>query len=445
MDVIMPQLGETVAEGVVTKWYKKVGDAVKADEVLFDVETDKVSTEIPAQATGVVAEILVQEGVTAKVGERLAVIRESQAAAAAPTTAPLAAAISADGTGAQRISPTAAHASEIAKPPLVPSEGAQARLSPVVRKLMSEHALSPGEIQGTGRDGRITREDVTSHVAKRGEQPESRTMPPVTPVTRAPQTPSERIEPTAPSALKPALTGSPGQVLPLNAVRKRVAENMTRSWTTVPHVLQVVEADFFRVEQARRELGAAWKEREGHSLTYLPFVVRALSIALGRYPKLNSTFGSDTITVQRRINIGIAVDMNFEGLMVPVVKDVPNKSLPQLAREINDLAGRARAGKLKPDELTEGTYTITNNGAYSTVITAPIINQPQVAILSTDAVRKKPVVIESPEGDSIAVRPVGVLAQSFDHRAVDGAYAAAFLRELKLIIETRSWSQDLQS
>jgi 2-oxoglutarate dehydrogenase E2 component (dihydrolipoamide succinyltransferase) len=442
MDVIMPQLGETVAEGVVTKWYKKVGDAVKADEVLFDVETDKVSTEIPAQATGVVAEILVQEGVTAKVGERLAVIRESQAAAAAPTTAPLAAAISADGTGAQRISPSAVHASEIAKPPLVPNEGAQARLSPVVRKLMSEHALSPGEIQGTGRDGRITREDVTSHVAKRGQQPESRTMPPV---TRAPQTPSERIEPTAPAALKPALTGSPGQVFPLNAVRKRVADIMARSWTSVPHVLQVVEADFFRVEQARRDLGSAWREREGHSLTYLPFVVRAVSIALSRYPKLNSTFGGESITLQRRINIGIAVDMNFEGLVVPVVKDVPNKSLPQLAREINDLAARARAGKLKPDELTEGTYTITNNGAYGTVITAPIINQPQVAILSTDAVRKKPVVVESPEGDSIAIRPLGVLAQSFDHRAVDGAYAAAFLRELKLIIETRSWSQDLQS
>ncbi|MGZ5092602.1 MAG: dihydrolipoamide acetyltransferase family protein [Burkholderiales bacterium] len=442
MDVIMPQLGETVAEGVVTKWYKKVGDAVKADEVLFDVETDKVSTEIPAQATGVVAEILVQEGVTAKVGERLAVIRESEAAAAASTTAPLIPSVSADGTGAQRISPTSVHASEIAKPPLVPNEGAQARLSPVVRKLMSEHALSPGEIRGTGRDGRITREDVTSHVAKRGQQPESRTM---RPETRAPQTPSERIEPTAPSALKPVTAGSPGQVLPLNPVRKRVAENMTRSWTSVPHVLQVVEADFFRVEQARRDLGAAWKEREGHSLTYLPFVVRAVSIALGRYPKLNSTFGGDMITVQRRINIGIAVDMNFEGLMVPVVKDVPNKSLPQLAREINDLARRARAGKLKPDELTEGTYTISNNGAYNTVITAPIINPPQVAILSTDAVRKKPVVIESPEGDSIAVRPVGVLAQNFDHRAVDGAYAAAFLRELKLIIETRSWSQDLQS
>jgi 2-oxoglutarate dehydrogenase E2 component (dihydrolipoamide succinyltransferase) len=170
-----------------------------------------------------------------------------------------------------------------------------------------------------------------------------------------------------------------------------------------------------------------------------------VSIALGRYPKLNSTFNGDGIVLQRRINIGIAVDMNFEGLMVPVVKDVPNKSLPQLARDINDLAVRARAGKLKPDELSEGTYTITNNGAYGTVITAPIINSPQVAILSTDTVRKKPVVVEGSEGDSIAIRPVGVLAQSFDHRAVDGAYAAAFLRELKLIIETRSWSQDLQS
>ena len=210
-------------------------------------------------------------------------------------------------------------------------------------------------------------------------------------------------------------------------------------------MLQVAEADFHRIEQARRELGSHWKTREGFSLTYLPFVARAVSIALGKYPKLNAVFGGEKLTLQPRINLGIAVDMNFEGLMVPVVKDVPNKSLPQLAREINDLASRARAGKLKPDELTEGTYTITNNGAYGTVITAPIINQPQVAILSTDSVRKKPVVIEGPEGDSLAIRPIGVLAQSFDHRAVDGAYAAAFLRELKRVIETRNWSQDLSA
>jgi 2-oxoglutarate dehydrogenase E2 component (dihydrolipoamide succinyltransferase) len=236
-----------------------------------------------------------------------------------------------------------------------------------------------------------------------------------------------------------------GQAQPLGTVRQRVAENVLKSWTSVPHVLQVVEADFHRIEQARRELGAAWKTREGYSLTYLPFVARAVAIALGRYPRLNATFGGERLTLQRHINIGIAVDVNFEGLMVPVVKDVPDKSLPQIAREINDLAVRARAGNLKPDEMTEGTYTITNNGAYGTVITAPIINQPQVAVLSTDSVRKKAVVIEAPEGDSIAIRPVGVLAQSFDHRAVDGAYAASFLRELKLIIETRLWTQDLQS
>jgi pyruvate dehydrogenase E2 component (dihydrolipoamide acetyltransferase) len=247
-------------------------------------------------------------------------------------------------------------------------------------------------------------------------------------VTHAPDTP-QSIAPTGPQ--------------PLNGVRKRVAENMAKSWTSVPHVLQVVEADFFRIEQARREVGAQWKKRESFGLTYLPFVLHAVALALGRYPRLNATFGGDRVTLERRVNIGVAVDLNFEGLMVPVVKDVPTKSLPQIARELNDLAVRARAGKLKPDDLTEGTYTITNNGAFGTVITAPIINTPQVAILSTDSVRKKPVVIEGPEGDSIAIRPVGVLAQSFDHRAIDGAYAAAFLRELKLIIETRLWTQDI--
>lgn len=421
MDVIMPQLGETVAEGVVTKWYKKVGDAVKADELLFDVETDKVATEIPSPAAGVVAEILVDEGATVKVGERLCVIRESGAAAAKPGKGPLAPSAEANGAGAQRISPTAEHAAEIAKPPLTPPPaGAQAQLSPVVRRMIAEHGLDPADIRGRGREGRITRDDVTSHLASAARRAGEPRRAPVAP---------------APGA----------QSQPLNAVRKRVAENMLKSWTSVPHVMQAVEADFHRVEHARREHGADWKTREGFGLTYLPFVARAVSIALGRYPKLNAAFAGDRLVVERRVNLGVAVDMNFEGLIVPVLKDVPGKSLPQIARELNDLAARARAGKLKPDELTEGTYTITNNGAYGTVITAPIVNTPQVAILSTDAVRKKPVVVEGPDGDAIAIRPIGVLVQSFDHRAVDGAYAAAFLRELKLIIETRHWAQDLDS
>lgn len=419
----MPQLGETVAEGTVTKWYKKVGDTIKVDETLFDVETDKVSTEIPSPVAGVVDEILIDEGVTAKVGVRLAVIRESGTAKSV-TAAPTALAASAVSTPSAPVKAAAIVSS--------PRANAADRLSPVVRRLIAEHNLDFTKIPGTGRDGRITREDVTAFIA--GGAAKSSVAAPVAAASTAVA--------AAPVAM-PA--GQAGEKIPLNSVRKRVAENMAKSWTTAPHVLQVAEADFFRIEQARREYGDAWKKREGFTLTALPFVMRAVSIALAKYPRLNAIFGGDSITLAKRINIGIAVDLNFDGLMVPVVKDVPNKSLPQLAREINDLALRARAGKLKPDELTEGTYTISNNGSFGTVITAPIINVPQVAIMSTDAVRKKPVVIESPEGDSIAVRPVGVLAQSFDHRAVDGAYSAAFLREVKTIVETRQWTQDLQA
>ncbi|MDH5535378.1 MAG: 2-oxo acid dehydrogenase subunit E2, partial [Betaproteobacteria bacterium] len=256
------------------------------------------------------------------------------------------------------------------------------------------------------------------------------------------QVPLVRTEAPAPYVVTPA--GGQKRI-PLNSVRRRTAEHMAKSWTTAPHVLQVVEADYHRVEQARRSLGEQWKKREGFALTYLPFVARAVSIALGKFPNLNATFDGDSLVVHQRINLGVAVDLGGDGLVVPVVTDVPNKSLPQIAREINELAQKARSNRLRPDDLTEGTYTITNNGAFGTVITAPIINQPQVAILSTDGVRKKPVVIEGPDGDSIAIRPVGVLAQAFDHRAVDGAYSAAFLREVKAAIESRDWIQALSS
>ena len=413
MDVIMPQLGETVTEGVVTKWHKKVGDTVKADEMLFDVETDKVSTEIPAPVAGVIAAILVEEGVTAKVGAPLAVIneggtaapavkRERVAAAKQAAAAPVAVAVS-----ARRFAP--ANAGE--------------RLSPVVRRLIAEHQLNPADIKGSGRDARITREDVQGYLAQRGTRGEGM----VKTQTRAPYT-------------------VPGQTRkPLNNIRKRTAERLARSWATIPHVLQAIEVDFLGVEQARQIAGGAWKAREGFTLTYLPFIARAVSVALAKFPLLNASLDGDDLVLHSRINIGIAVDLNFDGLVVPVVKDVPDKSLPQLAREINDLAQRARNNRLAPDEFSGGTYTLSNSGVFGTLITAPIINQPQVAILSTDGVKKKPVVIESDAGDSIVIRPVGVLAQTFDHRAVDGAYSAAFLREVKTILETRDWERALKA
>ena len=413
MEVIMPQLGETVAEGVVTKWHKKVGDAVKADEMLFDVETDKVSTEIPAPVSGIITEILVQEGVTAKVGVSLAVIQESGGATASSVVTK-AVAIAA---------PAPAHvAVAVSARRFAPADAAE-RLSPVVRRLIAEHQLNPTDITGTGRDGRITREDVQGYIAQQG--------------TRGPL--AGRIEPPAVYA--------PGKQTrkPLNNIRKRTAGHLAKSWVAVPHVLQAIEVDFMRVDQARSAAGAAWKAREGFSLTYLPFIARAVSVALAKFPLLNASLDGDDLVLHGNINIGIAVDLNFEGLVVPVVKDVPNKSLPQLAREINDLAQRACSNRLKPDELSGGTYTLSNSGVFGTLITAPIITQPQVAILSTDGVQKKPVVIESDSGDSIAIRPVGVLAQSFDHRAVDGAYSGAFLREVKTVLETRDWTQALNA
>ncbi len=402
----MPQLGETVAEGTVTKWYKKVGDAVKADEALFDVETDKVSTEIPAPVAGVIAEILVQEGATAKVGTRLAVIREAGGQAARPAAAAVAAPAAASVSAGSAAS--------------APGD-ARTRLSPVVSRLIAEHGLDARTITGTGRDGRITREDVLAHVAQRGTaRPAARTQEP------------------APYAVAGA------ESVPLTGIRKRTAEHMAKSWATVPHVMQAVEADFSGVDRARRPAAEQWKQREGFALTYLPFIARAVTAALARYPRLNASFGGDHLVLHRRVNLGIAVDLEREGLLVPVVKDASAKSLVELARAINDLAARAREHRLKPDDMTEGTYTITNNGAGGTLVTAAIINTPQVAILSTDAVRKRAVVVESGGKDEVAVRPVGVLAQSFDHRAVDGAYSAAFLQEVKTIIETRDWQLEIK-
>jgi 2-oxoglutarate dehydrogenase E2 component (dihydrolipoamide succinyltransferase) len=418
----MPQLGETVAEGVVTKWYKKVGDTVKADDTLFDVETDKVSTEIPAQANGVITEILVQEGVTAKVGARLAVIREA-GEAAAPQAA---AAKAAPATPAVSAPAPSAFTTAVAAPSHFGKASAADRLSPVVRRLIAEHQLNPASIRGSGRDGRITREDVLAVIGGGAAAAVSPGRGPL-------------------SAPAPMVLGAGDTRKPMNSVRKKTAQHLQKSWQSAPHVLQATEVDYSKVELARSVAGAAWKARERFSLTYLPFIARAVSVALAKFPLLNASLDGDDLVIHSRINIGIAVDLGFDGLVVPVVKDVPNKSLPQIAREISDLAQRARANKLKPDELSGGTYTLSNSGVFGTLITAPIINQPQVAILSTDGVRKKPVVIESEQGDSIAIRPVGVLAQTFDHRALDGAYSAAFLREVKTVLESRDWVQALNA
>ena len=405
MDVVMPQLGETVKEGTVTAWHKKVGDPVEQGELLFEVSTDKVDTEIPAPASGVVSALLVPVGQTVSVGTALAVIDEpgKPRVLTRPTT-----------TEAEAMRPPspgrfeqaqALEGGEVPKARLGHRES-DSLLSPVVRKLIAEHHLDPTEIAGTGAAGRITRSDVLAYLDKR----------------------------------KAAQASGDRQKVLLSRIRKRTAEQMALSWKNIPHVLQAVEVDFQAVEQARTAHAAAWKTREGWSLTYLPFVAHAVCAAIGDFPVLNATFAGDALLLNPRINLSIAVDLGEEGLIAPVVKDAHRKSLPELSRAIHALIEKARARQLAPDDMTEGTYTLSNSGSFGTLLTAPIINPPQVAILSIDGVARKPVAVEGPGGETIAIRPIGVLAQSFDHRALDGAHSAAFLRRLKSILETRDWS-----
>ena len=431
MDILMPQLGETVAGGTVTKWYKKVGDTVRADEPLFDVETDKVATEIPAQANGVVAEIRVDAGQTVKVGTCVAVIRGANEVAVSPATEPTVTEI-ASASSPMHASPGRDAAA---------SRDRQQKLSPVVRRLLAEHRVLPGEIRGTGRDGRVMRDDVLNHVKRR--QPAAVS----TPVAAIAPTP-----PSFPTHAAPAVQSQPAStiaigtddiVVPLNTIRRRSAAAMARAWQAVPHVLQAVEADYSRIEAARRAAGDAWREREGYSLTYLPFLAWAVTQALLRHEQLNARIDGDNLIVAKRVHLGIAVDLDHDGLVVPVIRDAQDRSVLGMAREIRRLSTGARTNKLTPDDFGTPTYTISNSGVFGTMITAPIVNPPQVAILSTDGVTKKPVVVESETGDSIAIRPIGVLAQSFDHRAVDGAYSAAFLKTLKRIVEERMWVGDV--
>lgn len=407
----MPQLGETVTEGTVSAWHKKAGDLVKADEILLDVETDKVATEITAPVSGTIAEIVVQAGETVDVGTVLAVIEE--AGRPEPAGAPAEAEQSASVAVPPERSTTAGPVGG-ARAASNPRDGDAPPLSPAVRRLLAEHGIAVEALVGTGKDGRITKGDVLEFI--------------------------ERQSGTG----KPAPAASPaGGVKPFTRIRKVTAERMVQSKATSAHVLQAVEVDFSAVERVRAGLKDDWKKRHGFSLTYLPFISHAVCATLREFPDLNSSVRDDGLVLHGEAHLAIAVDLGAEGLVAPVIRSAGSLSVQELAQAINRLSSQARARQLKNDQLSGGSYTISNSGTFGTLITAPVINQPQVAILSVDGIRKRPVVVESAVGDAIAIRPVGILAQSFDHRAVDGAYSAAFLSSLRQRLEGREWSADL--
>jgi pyruvate dehydrogenase E2 component (dihydrolipoamide acetyltransferase) len=470
----MPQLGETVTEGTITKWLKSVGDQVARDEPLFEVSTDKVDSEVPSPAEGVLTEILVEEGDTVDVGVRLAVIGDGPgsngaAPAAVESTPPPSPQPAAQPTPPPQVTPTAVveptdqptadrpadrpTADTGADTPAAGPVGAPTTpvggsgdglvLSPVVRRLLDEHDIDPSTVTGTGLGGRITRGDVEAVIAQ-GPAPGfgngSGEPAPVPSIAARPQsTDTQRSERST-----RAPTAANDEIIPFTNIRRRTAEHMVRSKATSAHTLMVKEIDYERVEQVRRSHGERFKADEGFSLSYLPFAARAAVEALAEFPHLNASVGDDALIIHHDINLGIAVDLDNEGLIVPVVHNAEELNLLGMARRIRDVAERARTKRLSLDDISGGTFSITNAGPFGTLITGAIINQPQVAILSTDGVTRKPVVVALADGtESIAIHSVGLVAMTFDHRAVDGAYVARYLARLSEVLNDRDWSGEL--
>lgn len=402
--IIMPQLGETVAEGKILAWYKSIGDDVKVGDKLFEVETDKVTVEVEAIAAGKLSEIKVAAGVTAKVGATVATIGGAAAMTVLPQPAP------------NTASPALSVFEEVHTPVALHGRARAAgglAISPLARRLMAESGAAIDPIIAYATDKglrRVRARDVRAALAQ-GDLS---------------------------SAVLP-----PQAAAPPSAIRQKTAERLAENWRNIPHVFQTIDADFTRIDKVRLPAKSGFKQATGFALTYLPFIARAVCLALRDFPNANAIFDGRSLSLKKEINLGIAVDLSHNGLVVPVVKQAGDLTVEGLAKTIARLADKARANKLTADDLSGGTYSITNNGAFGTLFTSPIINAPQVAILSTDAIRKRPVVVSTDEGDFIAARTTGILGQSFDHRAFDGAYAASFLSRLKQLIETHNWSAEI--
>jgi pyruvate dehydrogenase E2 component (dihydrolipoamide acetyltransferase) len=461
VDVIMPQMGESIFEGTITRWLKKPGDRVERDEPLFEISTDKVDAEIPAPSAGILKEIKVTEGKTVPIQTVVAVIdaagSEAAAPAAAPAPAPKAAA-PVPQTAAQ--APQAAPATPAPTPPAqqaasaapvapaVRANGQKIRSSPLVRKIAKEHNVDLASMEGSGAGGRISKKDILEAVESGGPKPAAAAVAPAyaeAAIEQRPATPAAPPPATGGATVHPLLENAVPreriyfgkyEAQPMSMMRQRIAEHMVASKHVSPHVYSIDEADMTRIAKIRERSKVAFETKYGTKLTYMPFFVRACVEALRAFPTVNASCDGNTVVLHREINVAIAVALDW-GLIVPVLKNAEEKNFLGLARGMNDLAERARAKKLKPEEVQEGTFSITNPGVYGGLMGLPVINQPNVAILGIGAIQKRPMVID----DAIAVRSMVYLTLSYDHRVVDGAIAHQFVGKVKSFLE--SWNEDI--
>lgn len=460
MDVIMPQMGESVAEGTVTKWLKKVGDKVERDEPLFEISTDKVDAEIPSPVAGYLAEILVGEQVTVEINTKVAVISSDPPGAASSAPAPVAATPAAASAPAAPVAPAAAAApvataapasvsanTEPEKPrtEMTADELRRFRSSPLVRKIAEQNQVDIRELSGSGLSGRVTKKDILGYL-------ETRAAAPVTqaPVAQAPVAQAPVKAPAAPArdegkAVKAQISmdipsqylATPGprdNVQAMTTMRKKIADHMSWSKRISAHVNSFLEVDMTRIVRLRDAKKQEFLAKTGEKLSYMPFIMAATVSALKAFPDCNASIVGDEILYHKDVHLGVAVALDW-GLIVPVVKNADEKNLFGLTRGLNDLANRARNKKLAPDDVAGGTFTITNPGSFGSLTGTPIIPQPQVAILGVGAINKRAWVMEGPEGDSIAVRSIMMLSLSYDHRLVDGAIGARFLDHIRNYLE----------
>lgn len=464
VDVPMPQMGESIAEGTVSKWLKKVGDAVQRDEPLLEISTDKVDAEIPSPSAGVLVEIKVQEGTTVEVGSIVAVIdTDASAGAAAPAPAAAAPAPAAEQPAAKQeekapanaVAPEAKPAAETPAAPIAASaqpaeqagpgtaeERLKQKSTPLVRRIAAEHNVDIGSVSGSGHAGRVTKNDIMSYIEKGPQQPAAGAKP------AAAAAPASPAAPKAPSAggdfwdvfyktvQHPEFPVREGdEVKPMDRVRRLTADHMVRAKRVAPHVHSFIEIDFSAIDRARKKNMPKW-EQQGVKPSYTAFVAWACAQVIGEFPMVNATISGDSIIYRGDINIGIAVDLN-PGLIVPVIKNADELNVAGVAKRINDLAERARSKKLKPDEVSGATFSITNPGVLGTIVGMPIIPEGTAAILGTGAIEKRVVVVQDAEGsDVMAIRKRSFFSMGYDHRLVDGADAARFMSRLKQVLES---------
>ena len=456
-DIIMPQMGESIVEGTITKWLKKPGDKVQRDEPLFEISTDKVDAEIPAPASGILREIKVAEGTTVGVNTVVGTIAaDGEAAASAPEKS--AEKAPETKTGSAGVSPAVAGASRPrndgatqAPPPSAEpaatsapaEEEDEARSSPLVRKIAREHGISLAQISGSGLGGRITKQDIMAFIERQGSRPARAGTDAFVPPAERSEAPPSPAPAEPPAAARPAATPAPypGDLVPMTNMRKIIAQRMIESRRTSAHVHCMYEVDFTRIVALRAKQKGGFEQRHGVRLTFMPFFVRAAIIALQQWPIINASLEGDNIRYHRGINVGIAVALDW-GLIVPVLKNAGDLNFLGLQRGITDLGERARNKKLKPEDIEGSTFTVTNPGQFGAVFGLPIINQPNSAIMGVGGITKMPLVITDKEGnDSIAIRSVVHLTLGYDHRLIDGAVADQFMAFVKKTME--NWNEEI--